>query len=60
MSDEQSNDAVELTRGLKIPTRVWWKTLDGQRHEGTLVDWDNGTAIIMRSDTGTVVAVRTD
>jgi hypothetical protein len=56
MSDEAKR-AEELRPDSKILSRVWWQTLDGRRHEGTLVDWDNGTAII-QTDTGTEIAVR--
>lgn len=56
--NDRTERAVLLTDGLKIPTLVWWKTLSGEVVMGTLVNWDNGTAIVLRQDTGTEVAVR--
>jgi hypothetical protein len=40
------SDPVELIYGLPLKSFVKWKTLDGKVHEGILVDWDNGTAIV--------------
>lgn len=46
-----------LTRDSKVGDRVFWETVDGKRHEGTLREWDSNVAIISVQENATPVAV---
>jgi len=48
-----------LVYGLPIGVRVWWKTILEVRYEGTLIEWDNGTAIV-KMDDGSIKTVRSE
>ena len=52
--------AVELHRGCNIGDFVKWETIGGDKFEGTLQDWDNGTAIVKLKNTETLKAVRSE
>jgi uncharacterized protein YijF (DUF1287 family) len=49
----------ELTRDCQPGQPVRWRTLGGVVHEGVLVEWDNGTAVVLKPD-GSTVSVRAD
>lgn len=59
MDKNMSNNCIFLVYGLSKGTRVFWKNLIGKRLEGTIEDWDNGTAII-KMDDGKTMAIRSE
>jgi hypothetical protein len=54
---KSKTQAKELTKECSLGERVRWRTVGGKWKEGTLRDWDNGTAVVGKDD-GTTEAVR--
>ena len=52
-------DMMERISGAPGRAFVEWQTISGDHYEGSLVEWDNMTAIVMCTD-GVTRAVRAD